>query len=103
MRCWRIKGFGNKWRLWIQACLSSANYSIMISRSPGGRFGASRGLRQGDVISPFLLTLVVDVFGRLMDKALKLGVVEGFLIGREAVSVSHLQFADYTLFLLGVT
>lgn len=84
------KGFGDNWRLWMHGCLSSANYSIMSNGRPRGRFGASRGLRQGDPLSPFLFTLVADILGRLMDKALELGVVGGFLIGREAVSVSHL-------------
>lgn len=61
----------------------------MINGNPRGRFEASQGLRQGDPLSPFLFTLVVDV-----------GVVEGVKIGREEVCVSHLQFADDTLFLL---
>ena len=63
-------------------------------------FGATRGLRQGDPLSPFLFTLVVDVLGRLMDKAVEEKVVKGFKVGTDEVSVSHLQFADDTLLLL---
>ncbi|KAL5539489.1 hypothetical protein UlMin_044009 [Ulmus minor] len=65
-----------------------------------GRFGASRGLRQGDPLSPFLFILVADILGRMMDKAVSIGEVKGFKVGREEVVVSHLQFADDTLFLL---
>ena len=94
------KGFGNRWRKRINGCISTANFSIMINGKPRGRFGASRGLRQACPLSPFLFTLVVDMFGRLMDKAYENGVIKGFTVGREAVHVSHLQFADDTLFLL---
>ena len=94
------KGFGDKWRMWIKGCISTANFSIMINGKPKGLFGASRGLRQGCPLSPFLFTLVADMLGRLMDKAYEQEVIKGFTVGREAVHVSHLQLADNTLFLL---
>ncbi|KAL5567832.1 hypothetical protein UlMin_024407 [Ulmus minor] len=94
------KGFGARWRSWMRGCISSANFSIMINGKPRGRFGASRGLRQGDPLSPFLFILVADILGRIMDKAVSIGEVKGFKVGREEVVVSHLQFADDTLFLL---
>ncbi|KAL5543130.1 hypothetical protein UlMin_010840 [Ulmus minor] len=81
-------------------CISLANFSIMINGKLRGRFGATRGLRQGDPLSPFLLIIVVDILGRLMDKVVRIGEVNGFKVGREEVVVSHLQFADDTFFLL---
>ena len=80
-----------------------ANFSVMLNGKPTGRFGASKGLRQGCPLSPFLFTIVADMLGRLMDKAYDQGVIRGFTVGRETVHVSHLQFADDTLFLLEVT
>ncbi|KAL5555254.1 hypothetical protein UlMin_037490 [Ulmus minor] len=94
------KGFGVRWRSWMRGCISLANFSIMINGKPRGRFGASRGLRQGDPLSPFLFILVADILGRMMDKAVRIGEVKGFKVGREEEVVSHLQFADDTLFLL---
>lgn len=89
------KGFGSRWKKWIHGCLSSANFSVIVNGKPGNSFSASRGLRQGDPLSPFLFTLVVDVLGRITNKAKEVSLIEGFEVGR---NVSHLQFANNTLF-----
>ncbi|KAM2348663.1 hypothetical protein ACFX1X_012268 [Malus domestica] len=94
------KGFGNRWRKWMQGCLSSANFSVLINGRPRGKFQASRGLRQGDPLSPFLFTLVVDVLSRLMEKAQETDLIKGLCIGQEKMEISHLQFADDTIFFL---
>lgn len=93
------KGFGLRWRRWIMGCLSSANFSILINGRPRGKFMASRGLRQGDPLSPFLFTIVVDVLSRLMEKAQEFELIKGLVVGRESIEISHLQFADDTIFL----
>ena len=49
------------------------------------------------LIIPFLFTMVVDVLARFIDKAKECNVVQGFIVGRDRVEVSHLQFADDTL------
>ena len=92
------KGFGDRWRKWISGCLSSANFSVIINGKSSGRFGASRGLRQGDPLSPFLFILVADVLSRLMKRACECNLIEGFEIGRNKLEISHLQFADDSIF-----
>lgn len=94
------KGFGLKWRKWINGCLRSANFSILINGRPRGKFEATRGLRQGDSLSPFLFILVVDVLSRLTEKAKECRLIEGLTVGRENVEITHLQFADDTIFFL---
>ena len=85
-----------RWRKWIWGCLSSVSYSILINGRPRGKFSRSRGLRQGDPLSPFLFIIVVDVLGRLVDKAIIDDAFKGFKVGKDKVEVSHLQFADDT-------
>lgn len=65
------KGFGNKWINWIMGCLDHPHFSVMIIGSSKGFFPSSRGLRQGDPLSPFLFTLVVDGFSALMSYLLR--------------------------------
>ena len=93
------KGFGSFWRKWILRCLSTASFSISINGILRGKFKSSRGLRQGDFLSPFFFALVANVLGRLIDKANDCNVIRGFIVGRNKVEVTHLQFADDTLFL----
>lgn len=94
------KGFGQRWRNWIKGCLHSVCFAVLINGKPSSWFGATRGLRQGDPLYPFLFTLVADVLSRLLNRGVERGVVEGIRVGREDVLMSHLQFADYTILFL---
>lgn len=44
------KGFDPSWRKWKIGCLSSSQFSIIINDTP-----TTRGLRQGDLLSPFFI------------------------------------------------
>jgi hypothetical protein len=93
-------GFGFKWRTWIRTCISTVRFSIMVNGLPFGFFGSSRGLRQGDSLSPLLFLLVVEVLGQLLRRTEEAGLIRGFKAGKALVSglsISHLLFADDTI------
>jgi hypothetical protein len=86
-------GFGSRWCSWIKACISSVRFSVLVNGSPSGFFSSSRGLRQGDPLSPLLFLLIMEVLSRMLRKMVEDGFLTGFSIGRD-VSISHLLFAD---------
>ena len=93
-------GFPNKWRQWISFCLSTVRFSILINGTPHEFFGSSRGLRQGDPLSPLLFVLIMETISRMLDKAIHEGRLSGFNAGAStsrSLMVSHLLFADNTL------
>lgn len=92
-----VKGSGNKWRRWIMGCISSTNFSIIINGHPRGKIKATRGLRQGNPLPPFLFTLMVDYLSIMLTKGLDAGHVEGFNVRNSGLSINHLQFADDTI------
>ena len=93
-------GFGERWIEWIKWCITTVFFSVIINGSSVGYFKSTRGLRQGDPLSPYLFVLGMEVFLILINKAASGGFPFGFnLKGRtgEEVQVTHLLFADDTL------
>ena len=75
-------------------------FSILLNGCPSDFFGSSRGLRQGDPLSPFLIDIVMEALSRMLVAANATGQFSGFTVGNEAgslMSVSHLLFVDDTL------
>ena len=62
-------GFGVKWCRWIRTCISTAQFSVLFNGSPVDYFGSSRGLRQGDPLSPLLFLVMMEVFSKMMKRA----------------------------------
>jgi hypothetical protein len=81
-------------------CLSTVWFSILVNGNPCGFFRSTRGLRQGDPLSPMLFVIVMEALSKLLDKATVGNFLTGFSMGggpSAPISVSHLLFADDTL------
>jgi len=91
-------GFHNRWILWIRGCMESASVSVLVNGSPTEEFIPSRGLRQGDPLTPFLFLVVAEGLTGLVREAVKANLLTGLKVGRKETLMSLLQFADDTLF-----
>ena len=93
-------GFGSQWLSWIKWCISTASFSVLINGSPAGFFPSSRGLRQGDPLSPYLFVIGIEAFSCLINQVVEGNYLSGNRItdGRgEDLTISHLLYTDDTL------
>ncbi|CAL1400383.1 unnamed protein product [Linum trigynum] len=95
-------GFNATWQGWVHECLRSSSFSVLMNGTPSGYFTPTRGLRQGDPLSPLLFVLCTEGFAALLRKAISENRLEGVKVAPRAPRISHLFFADDSyLFLRG--
>lgn len=53
--CMEDMGFGLRWRSWIHTYISTVHFSVLINGESNGFFRSSKGIRQGDPLSPLFI------------------------------------------------
>ncbi|RVW99798.1 putative mitochondrial protein [Vitis vinifera] len=93
-------GFGLKWMGWMWRCISTAKFSVLVNGVLTGFFSSTKGLRQGDPLSPYLFVMGMEVLRVLIRRAVQGGFLSARRIrGRRGtkMNISHLFFADDTI------
>ena len=93
-------GFSHIWIGFIMQCISTVTYSFLINGSPRGLVIPRRGIRQGDPLSPYIFILYSEVLSGLCNRAQEEGLIQGFQVARGSPRITHLLFADDTMFFL---
>ncbi|XP_042948632.1 uncharacterized protein LOC122281317 [Carya illinoinensis] len=90
-------GLDQKWVNLIMRCVESVSYSFIFNGTPQDTFYPTRGLRQGDPLSPYLFILCSEVLSCMLNKAESSGLITGLPIRRKSLSINHLFFVDNNL------
>ncbi|XP_042028492.1 uncharacterized protein LOC121775476 [Salvia splendens] len=69
-------------------------FSILINGALAGFFKSTRGLRQGDPISPALFVIAADYHSRALDKLILGQKDMTFKAFRRSIEISHLAYVD---------
>lgn len=77
-------GFSEEWRRLIMCCVSSVRYKVMINGSPFGQITPTRGLRQGDPLSPYLFVMCTEVLVQMLKRAEQMKKISGLRVARRA-------------------
>uniref|UniRef100_A0A803P2Y2 Reverse transcriptase domain-containing protein n=1 Tax=Cannabis sativa TaxID=3483 RepID=A0A803P2Y2_CANSA len=87
-------GFSEKWVRLVYGCLSSVQYNIVSSGYTIGPIIPTRGLRQGDPISPYLFLICAEGLSALIQRYEERKLIHGCKVANGAPVVSHMLFAD---------
>ena len=91
-------GFNIKWINWIMKCVSSVTFSVLVNGSTHRFIKPSRGIRQGDPLSPYLFILCSEVLSHLLTNVTSVNKLKGMKISNTGPTINHLLFADDALF-----
>ena len=78
---------------WISECITTPTFTVCLNGSSSGFFKSSKGLRQGDPLSPYLFVLAMEVFSRVLQSRFDQGYIS-YHPKTSGISLSHLMFAD---------
>jgi hypothetical protein len=93
----RRMGFDQKWCDLIMQCISSVHFAILLNGHPIDIFKPTRGIRQGDPISPYLFIIGAEVLSSLLSQASNSGWLTGVPSSPKGPRLNHLFFPDDNL------
>ena len=90
-------GFDKRWVALVLECITMATYSFLINGEPMGNIKPSRGIRQGDPLSPYLFLVCSEGLHRMIQRASCNGDIKGVSICCNGPKLTHLFFANDSL------
>lgn len=86
--------FSQWWVQLVLKCVSTVSYSIIHGEHEMGPIYPSRGIRQGDPLSPYLFIICIEGLSSLIRKYEAKQWLHGIKICRKPPVISHMLFAD---------
>lgn len=95
--------FCEQWVQWVMQCVSTVTFNVNFNGELLPSFKPTRGIRQGDPLSPYLFIIVANVLSSMMKKAVAEGTLKGIKMNTSCPTLSPLLFADDYIFFLNGT
>ena len=92
-------GFAQPWVDTVMSMVRSVSFSVMFNGEKLEQFIPSRGIRQGDPISPYLFLIATEGLSCLLKSSSESSGLEGIKVAPTAPVVNHLLFVDDSLLL----
>jgi hypothetical protein len=93
----RPLGFDERWIHLVMSCVRLVQYSVVVNGNSVGNIYPTRGIRQGDPISPYLFVICADALSSLIYRVVDTGIITGISTSPVGPWLSHLFFADDNL------
>jgi hypothetical protein len=90
-------GFSSRWVAVVMRLVSTVSFSVLFNGVPQEEFYPSRGIRQGDPISPYLFLLAAEGLSCLLKVRDQSSALYGLQVATSAPAINHLLFADDSL------
>ena len=87
-------GFSDSFVSIIMSCIKSISYAVLFNGEPVEHIKPTRGLCQGNPLSPYMFLLCAIGLQGLLHKVESDGAIRGVYICRNGPRVSHIFFAD---------
>jgi hypothetical protein len=87
-------GLSDRWRSLVMRCMSSVSFTVRVNGNFSPVFSPTRGIRQGDPMSPYLFLLCAEGLSSLLKARGPVFLARGIRVGVHAPWISHLLFAD---------
>ncbi|XP_031127477.1 uncharacterized protein LOC116029567 [Ipomoea triloba] len=96
-------GFHERWVNLVMLCVTTVSYNFLVNGVSAGQVTPTRGIRQGDPLSPYLFIICAEGLSLLLQQAEARGDFHGCRVARVAPLVSHIFFADDSLLFFKAT
>jgi len=87
-------GFHWRWVDMVMRLVTTVSFSVLFNGKQHECFKPSRGLRQGDPISPYLFLLAAEGLSSLLKSRNISSELQGIMVAPSAPAVNHLLFVD---------
>lgn len=90
----RALRFLEKWINPVMECITMVSYFIKINEQIEGNIKPSRGLRQGDPLSPYLFIICVEGLSLILHAARHANLLKGMQMIMQCPLITYIFFAD---------